>query len=154
MAGPDIEIVPYRTQWRSQYAMLAALLRDALGDAVIALHHIGSTAVPDLVAKDVIDIQLTVASLADYPYQRIEAVGFELGKPMTDHCPPGLTLPRQELVKRFYKYRHSATNLHVRERGRFKLAPHPKWSLRRASRRFLSSTGRRSALTGRVAPSA
>ena len=119
MAGPIIEIVPYRTQWRSQYAVLAALLCDALGDAVIALHHIGSTAVPDLVAKDVIDIQLTVASLADYPYQRIEAVGFELGKPTTDHCPPGLTLPRQELAKRFYKYRHSAANFHVRERGRF-----------------------------------
>jgi dephospho-CoA kinase len=52
------------------------LLCDALGYAVIALHHIGSTAVPDLVAKDVIDIQLTVASLADCPYQRIEAAGF------------------------------------------------------------------------------
>ena len=76
MAAPIIEIVPYRTQWRSQYAVLAALLRDALGDAVIALHHIGSTGVPDLVAKNVIDIQLTVASLADYPYQRIEAVRF------------------------------------------------------------------------------
>ena len=119
MAGPIIEIVAYRTQWRSQYAVLAALLCDALGDAVIALHHIGSTAVPDLAAKDVIDIQLTVASLADYPYQRIEAVGFEFGTPTTDHCPPGLTLPRQELAKRFYKYRHSAANLHVRERGRF-----------------------------------
>ena len=119
MAGPIIEMVPYRTQWRSQYAVLAALLCDALGDAVIALHHIGSTAVPDLVAKDIIDIQLTAASLADYPYQRIEAVGFEPGKPTTDHCPPGLTLPRQELAKRFYKYRRSAANLHVRERGRF-----------------------------------
>jgi dephospho-CoA kinase len=52
------------------------LLCDALGYAVIALHHIGSTTVPDLVAKDVIDIQLTVPSLADCPYQRIEAAGF------------------------------------------------------------------------------
>jgi len=34
MAGPDIEMVPYRTQWRSHYAVLAALLRGALGDAV------------------------------------------------------------------------------------------------------------------------
>ena len=46
MAGPEIEIVPYRMQWRSQYAVLAALLCDTLGDAVLALHHIGSTAVP------------------------------------------------------------------------------------------------------------
>jgi GrpB-like predicted nucleotidyltransferase (UPF0157 family) len=119
MAGPEIEIVLYRTQWRSQYAVLAALLYDALGDAVIAIHHIGSTAVPDLVAKDVIDIQLTIARLADCSHQKIEAAGFELGKPTTDHCLSGLTLPRQELAKRLYKYRHGAANLHVRERGRF-----------------------------------
>jgi GrpB-like predicted nucleotidyltransferase (UPF0157 family) len=95
------------------------LLRDALGNAVIALHHIGSTAVPDLVAKDVIDIQLTVATLENYPHQRIDAAGFELGKPTMDHCPPGLTLPPQELEKRFYRFRHRAANFHVREGGPF-----------------------------------
>lgn len=119
MATPTIEIVAYRTQWRFEYAALAGLLRDALGNAVIALHHIGSTSVPDLAAKDMIDIQLTVASLDTYPHQKIVAAGFELGKPTTDHCPPGLTLGPEELEKRFYNFRNRAANFHVRESGRF-----------------------------------
>jgi GrpB-like predicted nucleotidyltransferase (UPF0157 family) len=119
MERSHIEIVPHRTQWRSEYAALAGLLRDALGNEVIALHHIGSTAVPDLVAKDVIDIQLTVASLDNYSHQKIDAAGFELGKPTKDHCPPGLTLCPQELEKRFYNFRQRAANLHVRISGRF-----------------------------------
>ena len=36
-----------------------------LGDALLAIEHIGSTAVPGLAAKDIIDLQVTVGSLAD-----------------------------------------------------------------------------------------
>ncbi|MCP3786315.1 dephospho-CoA kinase [Micromonospora sp. A3M-1-15] len=50
--------------WPQQYARLAARIRHAAG-ADLRVDHIGSTAVPGLAAKDVIDIQLTVPSLAD-----------------------------------------------------------------------------------------
>ncbi|MFE9958653.1 dephospho-CoA kinase [Micromonospora sp. NPDC005299] len=50
--------------WPQQYARLAARIRHAAG-ADLRIDHIGSTAVPGLAAKDVIDIQLTVPSLAE-----------------------------------------------------------------------------------------
>ncbi|MEU2614996.1 dephospho-CoA kinase [Micromonospora sp. NPDC007271] len=57
LTGPD-------PTWPRQYARLAARIRHAVGSD-LRLDHIGSTAVPGLAAKDVIDIQLTVPSLAD-----------------------------------------------------------------------------------------
>lgn len=51
--------------WPQQYARLAARIRHALAPADLRIDHIGSTAVPGLAARDVIDIQLTVPTLAD-----------------------------------------------------------------------------------------
>ncbi|PWU55698.1 dephospho-CoA kinase [Micromonospora sp. S4605] len=51
--------------WPRQYARLAARIRHALAPAEPRIDHIGSTAVPGLAAKDVIDIQLAVPTLAD-----------------------------------------------------------------------------------------
>ncbi|MBM0239975.1 dephospho-CoA kinase, partial [Micromonospora sp. ATA32] len=51
--------------WPQQYARLAARIRHAVAPADLRIDHIGSTAIPGLAAKDVIDIQLTVSSLAD-----------------------------------------------------------------------------------------
>ncbi|WP_434744047.1 dephospho-CoA kinase [Micromonospora sp. SH-82] len=64
--------------WPQQYARLAARLRHALAPADPRIDHIGSTAVPGLAAKDVIDIQLTVSSLteADEVADRLADAGF------------------------------------------------------------------------------
>ena len=58
-----LEIVPYKRSWPSEFRKLASLLRQGLGDLALRIDHIGSTAVPGLAAKDVIDIQITVAAL-------------------------------------------------------------------------------------------
>ncbi|KGN38799.1 dephospho-CoA kinase [Knoellia subterranea] len=52
-------------EWPAQAERLIARLRKALGDTAVAIEHIGSTAVPGLLAKDVIDLQVGVRSLAD-----------------------------------------------------------------------------------------
>ncbi|WP_431883157.1 dephospho-CoA kinase [Micromonospora gifhornensis] len=65
--------------WPQQYARLAARIRHAIAPAELRIDHIGSTAVPELAAKDVIDIQLGVPSLAeaDGPLtQRLADAGF------------------------------------------------------------------------------
>lgn len=59
-ASPKVIVSP-DPSWGPAYERLAVLIRAALGDRVIALHHVGSTAVPDLPAKPVIDIDLVVA---------------------------------------------------------------------------------------------
>lgn len=60
-----VRIVPYDPDWPARYERLAAGIRAALGGAVLELAHVGSTSVPGLAAKDVIDLALTVADPAD-----------------------------------------------------------------------------------------
>ena len=114
-----IEIRPYQAAWPREFAAAGQRIRRALGDLAVAIHHIGSTSVPGLAAKDIIDIQLTVADL-DGPYpEALHGIGFELGEPRCDHCPPGMSLAAEDLAKRFFKYRDRPTHLHVRAVGRF-----------------------------------
>jgi dephospho-CoA kinase len=61
----NVVIVDYDPTWPDQFEQLAADLRRRLGDDILGIDHIGSTSVPGLAAKDVIDLQVTVASLAD-----------------------------------------------------------------------------------------
>ena len=58
-------LVPYDPSWPDQARRIAARLNTACGHRAIRIDHIGSTAVADLHAKDVIDMQVTVASLDD-----------------------------------------------------------------------------------------
>ena len=60
-----IDIVDADPSWPAQYDQLANRIREALGDRVLALEHIGSTSVPDLAAKPTIDIDLTVTDSSD-----------------------------------------------------------------------------------------
>jgi GrpB-like predicted nucleotidyltransferase (UPF0157 family) len=58
-----LKIEPYDPAWPALFEDEAARLRRALGPAALRIEHVGSTAVPGLAAKAVIDIQVSVASL-------------------------------------------------------------------------------------------
>lgn len=49
-----IEVLPYDPQWRAKFDREAERVRSALGDAVSAIHPIGSTTIPDIDAKLII----------------------------------------------------------------------------------------------------
>lgn len=51
--------------WPEQAARVIARIRHAIGDRALRVDHIGSTAVPGLAAKDVLDVQIVVADLAE-----------------------------------------------------------------------------------------
>lgn len=57
-------VVPYDQSWPDRYAGWQARLSAQLGDAGQRVEHVGSTAVPGLAAKPVIDIQVSVPDLA------------------------------------------------------------------------------------------
>jgi dephospho-CoA kinase len=57
-------LVPADPVWPDQAARIVARLKTACGANALRVDHIGSTAVPGLDAKDVIDIQVTIESLA------------------------------------------------------------------------------------------
>lgn len=58
-----IEIVPYDCSWPARFDVEAARINVAMADAALRVEHVGSTSVPGLAAKPVIDIQVSVASL-------------------------------------------------------------------------------------------
>lgn len=75
---PQITIVPYDDRWPAEFSQIAESLQAALGARALRIDHIGSTAVPTLDAKDVIDLQVTVTSLtpAEPLIAAIESAGY------------------------------------------------------------------------------
>jgi GrpB-like predicted nucleotidyltransferase (UPF0157 family) len=61
----QIYLAPYDPSWPAQYAGEAAKIRAGLGDAALVLQHVGSTSIPGLSAKPIIDIILAVADSSD-----------------------------------------------------------------------------------------
>jgi dephospho-CoA kinase len=75
---------PPDPEWPAQAARLLARIRHAVGEAALSLDHIGSTSVPGLVAKDVVDLQVGVRSLADADHPRFVAAMRAMGFPRPD----------------------------------------------------------------------
>ena len=76
--GDAIEIVPYDSAWPAHFDVEANRLRTALGAAALRIDHVGSTAVPGLDAKPIIDIQISVAEVRNADGYRIplEELGY------------------------------------------------------------------------------
>jgi GrpB-like predicted nucleotidyltransferase (UPF0157 family) len=75
-----IELRPYDLQWPEQYRVEAERVRRVLGTRALRLEHVGSTSVPGLVAKPIIDMLLVVTDSsdeADY-VPLMEAAGYTL----------------------------------------------------------------------------
>jgi GrpB-like predicted nucleotidyltransferase (UPF0157 family) len=75
-----IEVTDPDLSWPRQYNLLADRIRQALGWRALQLEHVGSTAVPGLAAKPIIDIDLTVADPGrEQGYVPVlERIGFRL----------------------------------------------------------------------------
>ncbi len=114
-----IAITPHRESWVDDFRKIAKDIASIMPPGS-EIHHIGSTAVPGLDAKDIIDIQLTVPSLRNFEPSTGKQIGFQHVDRITgDHCPPNVLLPQQELAKYFLRSGGRLANLHVREAGRF-----------------------------------
>lgn len=116
-----IEILPYNPTWPDEFRRIGAIIRQVLGDQALRINHIGSTSVPGLAAKDIIDVQISVAALLP----SIETAMFEHGFTRRvnidhDHQPPSMpTDPTQWTKWLFHEpdgYR--PCNLHMRIEGR------------------------------------
>ncbi len=114
-----IRILPPDPAWPARFQTVRALIEPALPPGA-RVHHIGSTAVPGLAAKDIIDIQVTLPDLSATPHAALAALGLERRPPEGDHCPPGVTLPPLQLAKYLYRATQPvAANIHLRAQGAF-----------------------------------
>lgn len=115
-----IEIVDYRDAWPADFQAIAASLRQALGPLALRIDHIGSTAVPGLAAKDIIDVQITVAALTDEVRQALTSLGYQHVAAITsDHHPPGESAAEKHWQKWFFRppAGQRRTNTHARVAG-------------------------------------
>ena len=64
--GEVVTVVRYDPAWPDLYERERALIADALGNLALAIEHVGSTAVPDLGAKSIIDMMIGLRDLADH----------------------------------------------------------------------------------------
>lgn len=120
MSTARVELLPHRDAWRAEFLALAARVRGALGAAALRIDHIGSTAVPGLPAKDVIDLQVTLAALDDAPLARLAAAGFVPRGQRQDAPPPGAGWSETDARKHLFAEPAGTrrAHLHVRVQGR------------------------------------
>ncbi|MFN8486616.1 MAG: GrpB family protein [Caldilineaceae bacterium] len=83
-----IRISPYNPKWPEEFERIKASLHAILGDLALRIDHIGSTSVPGLGAKDVIDIQITVKALDEQIRRELSQAGYQdWGTIAHDHIP-------------------------------------------------------------------
>ena len=74
-----IEVQPHNPEWEQAFALEADKVKKALGKNCITVHHIGSTAVSDLLAKPVIDMMPIVKDITavDRSYAALQHLGYD-----------------------------------------------------------------------------
>jgi GrpB-like predicted nucleotidyltransferase (UPF0157 family) len=107
---PDpVIIAAYDPGWPTLFQELGTALRGVLGETALRIDHIGSTAIPGLAAKPVIDVQISVVSFEPLDAYRIpiESLGFVHRRDNPD------------LTKRYFRERpgERRTHIHVRSAG-------------------------------------
>jgi dephospho-CoA kinase len=114
-------LAPADPTWEAQAARLVARLEAAAPEDILAVDHIGSTAVPGLDAKDIIDLQLTVADLAtaDRITPLLAAAGFPLWPGVLADNPKPSHPDPADWAKRLHGNADPGrpVNLHVRPAG-------------------------------------
>ena len=118
-----VEIVQYRPDWPAEFERLEARLRSVLGPES-RIEHIGSTSVPGLAAKDVLDVQIEVADPAAAA-ERLSAAGFVHRGGYTDHLPPGAAGNGWDKELLVAPPEERAVHVHVRRTG----APNARYAL-------------------------
>ena len=116
-------VVAPDASWPQRARRAAAELAAALGPAVLRIDHIGSTAIAGMPAKDVLDLQVSVADLAvaDTFTDWLDSLAY-VPNPhvLYDHIPVGVVDDQTRWAKRFWSRRTpgaDAVNVHVRAQG-------------------------------------
>lgn len=118
-----ITIVQYDASWPEEFIAVAQPLHAVLGKLALRIDHIGSTSIPGLAAKDIIDVQVTVADFTCTP-QLITTLGSLGYTPVpeitSDHLPPLYQGPATDWEKRYFRppTTQRPTHLHIRAQGR------------------------------------
>jgi GrpB-like predicted nucleotidyltransferase (UPF0157 family) len=75
-----VEVVPHDPKWREAFEVESRFVADALGENVVDVHHIGSTAIPSICAKPIIDLLVEVKDIirVDGQNSAMKSLGYEV----------------------------------------------------------------------------
>ncbi len=78
----SVQVVPYDSSWVNEYKSEKQRLLEMFGSKILAIEHIGSTSIPGLAAKPIIDINVAIVSLKDAAefIPGLEKLGYEYMK--------------------------------------------------------------------------
>jgi GrpB-like predicted nucleotidyltransferase (UPF0157 family) len=115
-----VEIIPYKQNWPKEFIEIGTTLRRGLGNLALRIDHIGSTSVPGLAAKDIIDIQVTVSSFSEQVYLAMSSLGYTRTEIASDHRPAGAGGEVGDWEKWYFRppVQQRPTHLHMRVMGR------------------------------------
>ncbi|MCG7410256.1 GrpB family protein [Paenibacillus sp. ACRRX] len=68
-----VVVTEYNNNWKQKFSEESQIIKDILGDELIGIHHIGSTSVPGLISKPIIDIMPVVKDIT-----RIDAINKQM----------------------------------------------------------------------------
>lgn len=74
-----VRLAPYSPEWKTLYEEEEKLLRELIGEYIIDIQHIGSTSIPDMIAKPILDIGIAIADFEEGKrcIKPIESLGYE-----------------------------------------------------------------------------
>jgi GrpB-like predicted nucleotidyltransferase (UPF0157 family) len=106
-----VEVVPHDPRWRDAFEAEAKHVAAALGENLVAIHHIGSTAIPNIYAKPVVDLLVEVGDVAevDERSSAMQSLGYEV---MGEYGIPGRRYFRKDNQEGIRTH-----NLHAFEAG-------------------------------------
>jgi GrpB-like predicted nucleotidyltransferase (UPF0157 family) len=74
-----VRVLPHDPEWKNEFLKIKAMISNCIGDFVISIDHVGSTAVEGLPSKPIIDIDVVIDSYDIFPAvkDRLSKIGFE-----------------------------------------------------------------------------
>jgi GrpB-like predicted nucleotidyltransferase (UPF0157 family) len=133
-------LAPYNPEWPAEFAALRGVYMNSLGKYTLRVEHVGSTAVPNLRAKPILDIDIVMPSYAVFPeiVAHLERLGYahdgdqgirerEVFKPLDDLAP--YTLPPRKWMSH-HLYVCPANSLELRRHLIFRDALRAQGTLR------------------------
>ncbi|CAM4031000.1 GrpB family protein [Mesobacillus zeae] len=110
-----VEISPHKEEWFMMFQEESDKIKDVLGDVILNVYHIGSTAIPNINAKPIIDIMVEVANISkvDKFNDKMEQLGYDA------HGEYGIS------NRRFFSKGNNRTHhVHIFEQGNDEIARH------------------------------
>ncbi len=101
----SIILSKHDSEWSEIYQKEASLIKGALKESLLEIHHFGSTSIPDLMAKPKIDILVVVEDFKNIDTKALEKIGFEVR---------GEVIPTGRYFSKRTPYK---INLHIFEKG-------------------------------------